>query len=81
MIYAVVIGVIALAVIALWIASWWGAVIVLVLGVIAALYIAGARRQDQSVGVVETGARREPHGRTRSSSAGAHTANERVGQD
>jgi membrane protein required for beta-lactamase induction len=78
MLYAFVIGIIALAVIAFWIASWWGGVIVLVLGVLAAMYIAGARSQDRSVGAVETGARREPTGRPRSGSAGAETANERV---
>jgi hypothetical protein len=81
MLYAVVIGLIALAVFAFFVLSWWGGVIVLVGGVILAMYLAAARSQDRSVGTVETGARREPTGVPRSSSAGAETANERVGQD
>ena len=78
MLYVVVIAVIALAAVAFAVLSWWGGVIVLVAGILLAMYIAGARSQDRSVGTVETGARREPTGRPRSGSAGAETANERV---
>jgi hypothetical protein len=81
MLYAVAIGAVALAVVAFLVLSWWGGVIVLVAGVLFALYVAGARSQDRSVGTVETGARREPTGVPRSGSAGAETANKRVGQE
>ena len=81
MLYGVAIAVVALAVVAFLVFAWWGGVIVLVAGVLFALYVAVARSQDRSVGTIETGARREPTGVPRSGSSGAETANQRVGQD
>jgi hypothetical protein len=79
--YLVFFAAVALAVVAFFVLAWWGGVILLLAGAFLALYIAGARTQDRSVGTVETGARREPTGVPRSGSAGAETANQRVGQD
>jgi hypothetical protein len=80
MTYVALFVVAVLAVMAFLLLAWWGGAIVLVLGVAFVLYLAAARRENPSVGTIETG-RREPTGRTRSGSAGAETANERVGQD
>jgi hypothetical protein len=81
MLYVVLIAAVTLAVVAFFVLSWWGGVIVLVGGALLAMYIIGARQQDRSVGTVETGSGREPTGVPRSGSAGAETANQRVGQD
>jgi len=77
----IVVLTVVLAAIAFLILSYWGAAIVLVLGIAFAIYAAVARGQDRSVATIERGARREPTGVPRSGSADAETANERVGQD
>ena len=77
----IVILMIILAVIAFFILSYWGAAIVLVLGIAFAVYTAVARKQDRSVATIERGARREPTGVPRSGSGDAETANQRVGQE
>jgi uncharacterized membrane protein YgcG len=81
MLYFVLIVAVALAVVAFFVLSWWGGAVVLIAGILFAVYVSVARSQDRSVGTVETGARREPTGVPRSGSSGAETANERVGQD
>ena len=71
----------ALAILAFFILAWWGLPIALVLGVLAAIYIAQSRKSaGPRAGTIETGRRQEPTGMPRKSSGGAETANERVGQ-
>ena len=81
MLYAVFAILIALAVVAFLIASWWGALVVVVLGGFGLVYMAAARRRDPSVGAIERGRRREPTGTVRSGSADVETANQRQGQE
>jgi hypothetical protein len=81
MLYAVFAILVALLVVAFLIASWWGAVVVLVLGGFGLVYMAAARRRDPSVGAIERGRRREPTGTVRSGSADVETANQRQGQE
>ena len=80
MLVIIAVIVVIIAVVALFIGAWWGAPIALVLGVVAALYMARARKEDASVGTIESGRRNEPTGVPRKCSGGAETANERVGQ-
>lgn len=78
MLYIVLLIAVTLVVLGFLIATWGGAIIGFVIGVLALVYVAIARRNDRSVGVVETGRRREPTGTTRSAGSGSETANERV---
>jgi hypothetical protein len=71
----------ALAIVALLIGIWWGAVILVLAAIGFFAYVTLARKSGEPVGAIERGRRREPTGVPRSSSAGAETANERVGQD
>jgi hypothetical protein len=68
-----------IAIVAFLVASWWGGLIALALGALLIAYLVVARRENPEVGTIET-ARKEPTGTPRSASAGAETANERVGQ-
>ena len=71
----------ALAILAFFLMAWWGLPIALVLGVLAALYVAQSRKSaGPRAGVIETGRRQEPTGMPRKSSGGTETANDRVGQ-
>ena len=71
----------ALAIVALLIGIWWGAVILVIAAVGFFAYMTVARKEGEPVGTIERGRRAEPTGTPSSSSAGAETANERVGQD
>jgi hypothetical protein len=68
-----------IAIVLILVGVWWGALIALVIGGLLFAYLAAARRENPDIGTIET-ARREPTGTPRSASAGAETANERVGQ-
>jgi uncharacterized protein (DUF58 family) len=80
MTYVLLAIVAVLAALAFFLLTWWGAAIVLVLGVMLVLYLGAARQENPSVGTVETG-RREPTGTPRSASGGVETANQRTGQE
>ena len=81
MLYVVMLVVVALAVLASFIIAWWGGPILVLLGIGLLLYLSAARKQDRTVGTVETGRRREPTGTVRSGSADVETANQRQGQE
>jgi hypothetical protein len=68
-----------IAIVLVLVGAWWGGVIVVVLGLALMAYLAAARRENPDVGTMET-ARKEPTGTPRAGTAGAETANERVGQ-
>jgi uncharacterized protein (DUF58 family) len=78
--YLLLLVVVVLAALAFFVLSWWGAAIVLVLGVLLVLYLGAARRENPSVGRVESG-RREPRGTPSAAHDGVETANQRVGQE
>ena len=80
MLYLLLPMILGIAIVAVILGAWWAGLVVLVIGLLALAYVATARRKDPSIGTIET-ARKEPTGTPRSSSAGAETANERVGQD
>jgi hypothetical protein len=63
------------------VASYWGGAIGLVVGILALLYFASARKSDKSVGTIERGRRTEPTGQVRSGSSGVTTSNQRQGQE
>ena len=81
MLHVLVPLVLLVVVIAAIVASYWGGLIALVLGVAFILYAARARQGDRSVGTIERGRRQEPTGTVRSGSAGVETANQRQGQE
>ena len=68
-----------IAIVLVLLGAWWGGLVVLIVGALATAYLVVARRENPEVGTMET-ARKEPTGTPRSASAGAETANERVGQ-
>ena len=70
----------ALAVVAMLILAWWGLPFLIVGAVIFGIYLANSRKSaGPNAGTIERG-RKEPTGTVRSSTSGAETANERVGQ-
>jgi len=79
MLYLLLPLVAGIAVVAVLLGAWWAGLVVLVIGLMLIAYLAVARRENPDVGTIET-ARKEPTGTPRSASAGAETANERVGQ-
>ena len=80
MTYVALFIVVVLAAVAFVFLSYGGAAVVLVLGLLLVLYLGAARKENPDVGAIQT-ARRDPTGTPRSSSAGADTANKRVGQE
>jgi uncharacterized protein (DUF58 family) len=79
-VFALLIALVVLGILAVAIFSIWGIPFVVLLLAILAGYLIAARRKDASVGRLEHAKPKEPTGIPRKGSGDTQTSNERVGQ-
>jgi membrane protein implicated in regulation of membrane protease activity len=72
---------VAVGVVSLFVLAWWGLPFLAIAAVLALLHVTASRKSaGPDAGTIERGRRTEPTGTPRKATAGAETANERVGQ-
>jgi hypothetical protein len=79
-VFAILIALIVLGIIATAVLSIWGIPFVVLFAAILAGYLLAARRKDPTVGRLEHAKPKEPTGIPRKGTGDAQTSNERVGQ-